>query len=158
MSTRFDDRDSDLGGYWARDTHRGGFGDQYARERPVRFPKNYMRSDERIAEEIHQRLTEDDDLDATHIDVHVENGEVTLTGAVSSRWAKRHAEDVVLNCLCVHDVQNRLTVEDRTSEKRANSQSSIDAELTGRTVPRSTTRVRLLDERNGLISHDDRGR
>ena len=112
MSTRFDDRDANLGGYYARDTHRGGFGDIYAHERPVRFPRNYTRSDERIAEEIHQRLTDDEDLDATNIDVRVENGEATFTGTVSSRWAKRHAEDVVANCLCVHDVQNRLTIEE----------------------------------------------
>ena len=25
-------RDSDLGGYYARDTHQGGYGDDYARE------------------------------------------------------------------------------------------------------------------------------
>lgn len=32
------EEDADLGGYYARDTHRGGFGDNYARddEKPAR--------------------------------------------------------------------------------------------------------------------------
>lgn len=76
-----------------------------------RGPKNYQRSDELIADDIHRELTDDHDLDATHIDVSVQNGEVTLTGIVSSRWAKRHAEDVVAECRGVRDVQNRLRIE-----------------------------------------------
>ena len=82
MSERF-------GGYYARDTHRGGLGGDYARERPLRFPKNYRRSDDRIAEEVCARLTDDDHIDATNIDLCVEKGVVTLSGTVSSRWAKR---------------------------------------------------------------------
>lgn len=75
-----------------------------------RGPKNYRRADDLIADDIHRMLTDDHDLDATNIDVHVENGEVTLSGTVSSRWAKRHAEDVVAECRGVTDVMNQLKV------------------------------------------------
>jgi osmotically-inducible protein OsmY len=37
-------------------------------------------------------LSDEDHLDATHIDVKVENGEVILTGIVSDREQKRRAE------------------------------------------------------------------
>ena len=36
---------------------------------------------------------EDDALDASDIEVQVKNGEVTLTGTVPDRWAKRRAEE-----------------------------------------------------------------
>lgn len=110
-----DSRDSDLSGYYARDTHRGGFGDDYAREERMisyrgRGPKNYRRSDESIAEDVHRMLTDDDHLDATDIEVRVENCDVTLSGFVANRWAKRYAEDLVAQCRGVHDVQNRLRI------------------------------------------------
>jgi len=118
MANRYEDeRDADLGGYYARDPHPRDFGGDYARERALepsfrgRGPKNYRRSDDLIADDIHRILTDDDELDATNIDVQVENGEVMLTGAVSNRWAKRHAEDLAAECRGVHDVQNRLRVE-----------------------------------------------
>lgn len=107
-------RDADLSGYYARDEHRGGYGDDYARERPVshrgRGPKNYRRPDERIAEDVNQILTDDPDLDATEIEVRVENGEITLLGKVGSRWEKRHAENLADRCAGVRDIHNRLTI------------------------------------------------
>jgi osmotically-inducible protein OsmY len=106
---------SDFGGYYARDTHYEGLGDDYARERPVgyrgRGPKNWRRPDDRIADEIHQRLTDDDWVDATEIDVRVEQGEATLSGTVHTRAEKRRAEDVVERCAGVRDVHNRLRIE-----------------------------------------------
>ncbi len=124
MPNRFDDDDdSDLSGYYAHDSHRGGYGDDYAREGHWpgtgargdmygRGPKNYQRPDERIADEIHQILTDDPYLDATHIEVTVKDGEVTLSGNVANRWAKRYAEEILDGCRGVHDVQNRLTIAD----------------------------------------------
>ena len=112
--TDYRDDDANLSGYYARDDHRGGYGDDYARERPVgyrgRGPKNYRRSDERIAEEVCERLTDDHYVDATDIELHVENGIVTLTGRVRSRADKRRAEDVAASCAGVHDVMNALRV------------------------------------------------
>ncbi len=47
-----------------------------------RGPKGYLRSDSRINEDVHDRLTDHPRLDASDISVSVENGEVTLSGFV----------------------------------------------------------------------------
>ena len=73
-------------------------------------PKNYQRTDEHIREDVCERLTEDDGVDATDIEVAVENGIVTLTGTVHERYAKRRAEDVAESVSGVTDVQNSLRV------------------------------------------------
>jgi hypothetical protein len=75
-----------------------------------RGPKGYQRSDERIREDLSDRLMEHPDLDASDIDVQVANGIVTLTGGVESRWAKRLAEDIAEGVSGVRDVMNRLGV------------------------------------------------
>lgn len=75
-----------------------------------RGPRNYMRSDERIKEDINERLTDDPMLDAGDINVDVKNGTVTLTGSVDSRHLKHRAEDIADDCGGVKDVENRLTV------------------------------------------------
>ena len=73
-------------------------------------PKNYHRSEQRIWEDICDRLTEDDMVDATDIDVQVQGTEVILTGNVSSREQKRRAEDIVESVSGVHNVENRIRV------------------------------------------------
>jgi hypothetical protein len=75
-----------------------------------RGPKNYLRSDERIREDINERLTDDPMLDAGDINVDVKNGTVTLTGSVDARHLKHRAEDIADGCSGVKDVENRLTV------------------------------------------------
>ena len=57
-------------------------------------PKNYKRSDEKIKEDINERLSDDDQLDASNIEVEVNAAEVTLSGTVDSRYAKHRAEDI----------------------------------------------------------------
>lgn len=87
-------------------------------------PKGYQRSDERIREEICDRLSDHHDIDASEIEVKVENGEVTLTGSVTERRAKRLAEDVVDDIRGVRDVHNQLRVGvGETSPTRAGSQA-----------------------------------
>ena len=75
-----------------------------------RGPKGYQRSDERIREDVSDKLMEHPDLDASDIEVQVSQGEVTLTGTVDSRWAKRLAEDIAESCTGVRDVMNQLRV------------------------------------------------
>ena len=129
-------------GPYARDTHRGGMGDDYARdggwsgagrhdeyvrEQPSfrgRGPKNWRRSDERIREIVNECLTDHDGVDATDIEVVVQDGEVTLTGMVTSRREKRIAEDVAWACGGVHDVHNRLTLGDRETHLGKASKAS----------------------------------
>jgi osmotically-inducible protein OsmY len=132
---------AEFGGYYARDTHRGGMGDDYARDRGFsgggahddhvrdqardhdrsmshrgKGPKNWDRSDERIRAVVNEHLMDHDGIDATHIEVTVDNAEVTLSGNVGSRWEKRLAEDIAFHCRGVHDVHNRLTVADRETQ------------------------------------------
>lgn len=76
-----------------------------------RGPKSYSRSDERIRDDVNDRLTDDPFLDAGHIEVAVESGEVTLSGTVSSRPDKRRAEDLADNVSGVKHTQNNLRVE-----------------------------------------------
>jgi osmotically-inducible protein OsmY len=75
-------------------------------------PKGWKRSDERIAEEVNQRLTDHPYVDPSGIEVAVQDGEVTLTGVVDERRAKRLAEDIAASVSGVRDVHNRLRVQE----------------------------------------------
>lgn len=75
-----------------------------------RGPKGYKRSDERIREEINDRLTAHGLVDATDVEVRIENSEVTLTGFVDSRDAKRAAEDCAEDVQGVREVHNHLRI------------------------------------------------
>ena len=76
-------------------------------------PQDYHRSDERILEDINERLTQHGRLNARNIKVQVSNGEVTLTGTVDNRVAKRMAEDVAEGVSGVTDVHNQLRVQEQ---------------------------------------------
>jgi hypothetical protein len=75
-----------------------------------RGPKNYQRSDERVREDVIDRLTEDARVDASEIDVRVERGEVTLHGSVHDRSMRRAAEECIENLPGVRDVHNELKI------------------------------------------------
>jgi hypothetical protein len=75
-----------------------------------RGPRGYQRSDERIKEDINDRLTMHGQIDAIEVDVQVVNREVTLTGSVSNRAAKRMVEDVAESVQGVSEVHNQLRV------------------------------------------------
>jgi hypothetical protein len=75
-----------------------------------RGPKGYVRTDERIREDVCDRLSMDDDVDASEVEVRVENGEVTLEGTVPTRSMKHRAEDLTEDVAGVNDVHNRLRV------------------------------------------------
>jgi len=93
----------DVGQYGAdADRGRGSFAG--------RGPKGYQRSDARISEDVCDRLAESPEVDASNIEVKVENGEVTLTGSVAERGEKRRAEDLIENISGVREVHNHLRV------------------------------------------------
>jgi osmotically-inducible protein OsmY len=66
--------------------------------------------DERIRAEVMQRLAEDWYVDASDIEVSVENGEVRLAGSVENRPEKRLAEDCADDVAGVRDVVNTLRI------------------------------------------------
>ncbi len=108
-------------------------------------PKNYRRNDERIKEDVSERLKDHDDIDASDIDIEVSSGMVTLSGEVKSRREKRLAEDAIEGVSGVEDITNQLRVrsqngrEDaerdnpnaRTSSSGSGTQSSSKSSTTG---------------------------
>lgn len=107
--------------YWGdpfRDSSRSGFSSRSGTSLPMvgrgqfagQGPKGYTRSDERILEEVSERLTRHPDVDARDIEVKVQNGEVTLSGSVTQRHCKRMAEDISENVSGVKDVRNEIRV------------------------------------------------
>lgn len=83
-------------------------------------PKDYERTDERIRDDVCERLTEHDAIDASNIDVRVTAGVVQLSGDVPERYMKHLAEDAVADAVGVKDVENTLRVRGsvRGSESR----------------------------------------
>jgi osmotically-inducible protein OsmY len=75
-----------------------------------RRPQLQRRSDDKIYQEIWELLTNNADLDASEVELHVESGEVTLTGTVDSRDAKWLTEDLVNSVTGVREVNNRIKV------------------------------------------------
>jgi osmotically-inducible protein OsmY len=73
-----------------------------------RGPKGYQRSDDRIREDVCERLAGDSIVDASDMEVTVADGEVTLSGSAHARAEKRRAEDIVEHVSGVRDVQNQL--------------------------------------------------
>jgi hypothetical protein len=82
-----------------------------------RGPRGYQRSDSRIEEDVNERLTRHPMLDASDIEVRITGGEVTLSGMVDSRRAKRLAEDILDTVYGVKDVNNQLRVRQERMEQ-----------------------------------------
>jgi osmotically-inducible protein OsmY len=106
-------------------------GGQQQRGFSGRGPKGYTRSDERLREDINERLTDDYAIDAGDISVEVRNGTVTLTGSVDERWMKHHVEDLVDRCSGVQDIENRLTVRRNASAGSGTSGSPLGTGSSG---------------------------
>ena len=80
-----------------------------------RGPKNAKRPDSLIVEELNERFTEDELLDAGEILLRAEDGRVLLTGNVPERWMKHRAEDIAESVRGVTDIENRIRVDDGTA-------------------------------------------
>jgi osmotically-inducible protein OsmY len=89
-----------------------------------RGPKGYRRSDERIKDDVNDRLSDDHFLDASDIDVNVEDSVVILTGHVSDRWDKRRAESIAESVSGVSNVENRLRVGSASTNSASTSAST----------------------------------
>ncbi|WP_372785638.1 BON domain-containing protein [Phenylobacterium sp.] len=95
-------------------------------------PQGYKRSDERISDDAHERLTDDHWLDASNINLSVSAGEVTLSGTVETREAKHRAERIVEDISGVNHVQNNLRLDRGSFLTRPASgygDSALDAEM-----------------------------
>ena len=119
-------------GYGGGLSNYGSFGQNQGRH-TGRGPKGYQRSDERIREDINERLTQHPEVDATEIEVQVQNGEVTLTGSVEQRHEKRIAEDIAESVSGVKDVHNQIRLQrgNQSSSAQGGNASSMGATSAG---------------------------
>ncbi len=81
-----------------------------SRRRYPQGPKGYQRSDERLREDISERLLQSDHIDSSDVTVEVAGGKVRLEGTVPERPMKHAIEDLVDACPGVQDIENRLKV------------------------------------------------
>ncbi|TWI01729.1 BON domain-containing protein [Luteimonas cucumeris] len=103
-----------------------------------RGPKNYSRSDDRITEDLNERLMDADDIDASEVSVRVKDGVATLEGTVQHRWTKHRIEDVAESCSGVKDVENRIRVE-RTGAGQDRSMAGSSTTSTSRRTGTTST-------------------
>jgi hypothetical protein len=124
------DRRSALGtrGYGLMGPHRG------------RGPRGYKRSDDRIREDVSDRFSDDPYLDASGIDVVVNNGVVTLNGTVNDRSDRRRAEDIALLVPGVQDVIVSLTLQP-TVTTTTGTTTETGGRAAGAAAGRGTTRT-----------------
>jgi len=99
----------------AGETVSAFFGAEGEGQHRGRGPKGYRRSDDRIREDVSDRLTDDPWLDASNIDVEVRECEVVLSGSVTSREDKRRAENLAEAISGVKNVANNLRLDDNAA-------------------------------------------
>ncbi len=95
-----------------------------ARRPEDREAKAHRRPDAVIREDVRERFTRSN-IDAQDVDVRVEDGEVTLSGTVESRWDKRMLEDLVAEVPGVGEIQNELLTKS-LSERAADAERAAE--------------------------------
>ncbi|WP_420992337.1 BON domain-containing protein [Cupriavidus sp. 30B13] len=89
----------------------GGTADGAGYERGRRVgPKGYRRSDERLREDVCERLARNHALDVSEVVVSVSGGIVTLDGTVTERHVKHEIEEVADDVFGVTEVINQIRV------------------------------------------------
>jgi hypothetical protein len=96
-----------------------------------RPPRSYHRPDERILEEVYERIARSG-ADAEDVEAQVQNGVVTLQGKVPSRADRRIIEDVAEGIFGVQEIHDQLRIarmvpraerEELRAEPRGNGQA-----------------------------------
>jgi hypothetical protein len=119
-STQFEPTGAGPGSYGpegdrGRGADRGG---RAWRARPLgRGPKGYRRPDERIHEDLAERLATSN-VRTDEVELAVSGGVVTLSGRVESRWDKRALEELAEDTFGVTSVENRLRVDSAMDRAR----------------------------------------
>jgi hypothetical protein len=73
-------------------------------------PKNYTRGDDRIRDEVCDRLWQAGGIDTSDVEVSVAKGEITLSGSVPERPMKYAIEDICDHVGGVVEIHNQLRV------------------------------------------------
>jgi hypothetical protein len=134
-------RDSEQGSRF----YGGGYDQPRGEERPGllrrlfgKGPKGYQRSDERLREDISERLMQAYHIDSSEVTVTVASGKVTLEGTVPDRSMKHAIEDLVDACPGVQDIDNRLRV-DRNAGGYGGTSGYTAVSSASSTTPGSTS-------------------
>jgi osmotically-inducible protein OsmY len=120
-------RSRDFGGGERDRSHDQGqmaqmeYGRSQFQRRTATGPKGYRRSDERIHEDVCDRLGHDYEIDASEVEVTVSNGEVTLAGTVNDRRQKFRVEHIADGVSGVTEVHNQLRVKRELPMQGANA-------------------------------------
>ncbi len=109
-------------------THQGDTG--FQRSYRGMGPQDYKRPDDRIRDDVYERLTDSHEIDARGIMVEVNQGNVTLTGSVPERQMRYAAEDLVEACMGVSNINNQLKVQAPQSTSGTSSGTGASATST----------------------------
>jgi osmotically-inducible protein OsmY len=88
---------------------------------PRSGPKGFRRADDRLLDDIAERLMYADDIDSSDVTVGVKDAKVTLDGTVPERWMRYAVDDIAESVIGVQDVENNVRVRrtEDTSTARA---------------------------------------
>jgi hypothetical protein len=134
---------------YSRDDEQESFGHQLREagqkiarsvKRAFRGPKGYKRSDDRIREDVSDRLGENPWLNCSEVEVTVSNGEVTLTGSVNSRQEKFLIEEIADDVNGVSEVHNQVRV--KREQQQQNSLAMAETAPGTQTSAEVAARVR----------------
>lgn len=115
-------------------------------------PKGYTRTDEKIKDDVQEKLYHDSFIDASDIDVTVNDGEVTLSGTVDSKQTKRRAEDCAERVSGVNEVSNHL----KTNRSSSNYSSEIGSLNQGKTTGSLSEKDQKIDQSKDLNRTDNK--
>ncbi len=125
---------SSYGGQMGGGSSQGGSGGGYGGQRLAgeargkRGPKDWQRSDERLKEDICERLYHTSEIDSSEVSVSVTEGKVVLDGTVNDRGMKYAMEDLIDNVPGVKDIDNRVRV---SRDEEGQSKKSMQAGQAG---------------------------
>jgi osmotically-inducible protein OsmY len=96
-------------------------------------PRGYKRSDERIQEDICDRLMHQDQVDVSDVEIKVNGGEVTLTGTVANRQIKHMVENLADAVGGVTEVHNQLRIKRDDRQRGTSDDKSLQGGQSGQT-------------------------
>jgi osmotically-inducible protein OsmY len=147
---------------WNREGYRAGYGFEgtdmgmgardFEEERGPHYgkgPKGYKRSDERTREDVCDAIAHQGHIDATDVEVKVQDGIVTLSGTVARREEKRGLEHLVERCRGVHEVHNELRLKRETPRTETNEGQTKEAQPARPQEPRDGGQAQGQGAANG---------
>jgi HSP20 family molecular chaperone IbpA len=93
-------------------------------------PRNYKRSDDRIREDVSDRLSDDPYVDASDIDIKVEDGNVILSGRVDHRESRRRAVQLAESVRGVNNVESHLRTGQTLMENVSHAMTAAIGDVT----------------------------